>query len=108
MRTGLVIVVLLALLLGAGWYGSAQHTRAVTAEGQVSTLTKQLAASKALTARIQAGVNKVEAQRDEARAGLAQALRDSKEWADSRTPDAVVNELCKRLRCTGVQPVSAP
>jgi uncharacterized membrane protein affecting hemolysin expression len=111
MRAGPVIAafaLLLVLLVGAGWYGSAQHTRAVAAEGQASTLAKDLEAAKARTARIQAGVNKVEAERDAAKQGLAQALARSGEWGAMRTPDPVISELCKRLRCTSVQPMPTP
>lgn len=109
MRVWLVTVaVLLALLLGAGWYGSVQHTRALAAELEVSTLGARVEAAEARTRRIQAGVQKVERERNEAQRGLAQALAGSKEWAISPVPDPVRNELCKRLKCTGVPAMPTP
>ncbi|QJD54820.1 putative Rz-like protein [Pseudomonas phage MR6] len=109
MRVWVVTVaVLLALLLGAGWYGSAQHTRAVAAESRADGLTSKLEASVALTKRIQQGVQRVERERNQAQHDLAKALADNREWADSPVPEPVRIELCKRIRCTGVQPVPTP
>ncbi|UAW53689.1 hypothetical protein pphageB21_56 [Pseudomonas phage pphageB21] len=104
----ITVAVLLALLLGAGWYGSAQHTRAVAAESRADGLDAKLTASVALTKRIQQGVQRVERERDQAQKGLAKVLADNKGWADSPVPEPVRDELCKRIRCAGVQPVSTP
>lgn len=111
MRAGPVIAafcLLLALLIGAGWYGSAQHTRAVAAEGQADALAGQLEAATARTKAIQKAVQTVEAQRNEAQQKLRKALDGNKEWADSPAPAAVSDELCKRLKCAGVHPVPTP
>lgn len=111
MRIGIVVGVFLALLGllgGASWYALGQHTRAVQAEALVTDLTGRLDAEKARTGRIQRAVLTVEAQRNEAQQKLRKALENHRDWADNPAPAGVSDELCKRIRCTGVHPVPTP
>lgn len=111
MRIGIVVGVFLALLGllgGASWYALGQHTRAEIAEAAVSDLTGKLDAARARTGLIQKAVLTVEAQRNEAQQKLRKALESNRGWADSPAPGPVSDELCKRLRCTGVHPVPTP
>ncbi|QHJ82358.1 MAG: hypothetical protein [Caudoviricetes sp.] len=111
MRIGAVVgafVLLLALLCGVSWYALALHTRAGIAEGKVTALTSQLNAATERTGRIQRAVQTVEAERNEAQQRLRKALENHRDWAVSPAPAGVSDELCKRLKCTGVHPVPTP
>jgi Flp pilus assembly protein TadB len=96
MRERLVTwALIVALALGGfvlyRWAG-AEHKRANDAEQDLKTLRIK---HRAILLDVQA----LEQKRETSRKDLKDALEKNKDWADGPVPTAVVDSLCKRLRC---------
>lgn len=99
---------LLILCAGTLWCLKMSQDKVASTEAQVSSLTAQLGASQALTARIQKQVTAANTKAAKAQQELRNALKENAEWAAGAVPPAVSGVLCQPpAKCaaspTGVQ-----
>lgn len=95
----LAALALAGALLGLSW-GLWQTSKALSAtRAQVATLSSQVEALQARTQRIQTQVSLASKAAQETRHALDQAIQADPADADQPTPRAVVDSLCKSLRC---------
>lgn len=92
-------------VLGLALAGSLYALRSTTMELgeatlQVGELSSRLEATQARLGAIQKQVVTATKKRQEAEKELRDVLKQNKEWADGAVPPAVVDSLCKRVRCS--------
>lgn len=96
-----LMAVLIVALTGA-LYGLYSTSKALTlTEGRVDELAGRLEAAEARIGRVQTQANKAHKEAQEARSALDHAIAQDPADAAERTPPAVVDSLCGKLRCTG-------
>lgn len=88
------LVIVLALVSLKLWHWAGEER--ARADGVQAELIKLRDKHKAL----QADITKLEQKRETSRKDLMDALEKNKDWADGPVPTAVVDSLCKRLRCS--------
>lgn len=103
--TALIVLTLASCGLGYGLYQTSKALGATTL--QVASLEARLEAAEARIGRIQTQVKTTLAKAQEARYDLNHAVQAAPDAAARATPPAVVDSLCKSLRCRPADPVRA-
>lgn len=98
-----VLVLLLGCVASTALWRLAASERDV-AQGQVQSLTKSLERSQRSLRAVQGELETAA----RARLNLKEAEDANPGWRDARTPDAVRDSLCERIRCADVGAVRAP